>query len=137
MHQAIGRGGSLTSRLRRLLPSLRPSVVFSSPWYVWAVASNLLLRLSWTHRLLGDLEAMSVVALAVAMLEVLRRYQWAFIRVETELRKLRGKAGLHPPQAPLVLELASSASASAGVEEVTLHEVKHGPQSPPRSLAGM
>ena len=134
MHQAIGRGGSLTSRLRRLLPSLRPSVVFSSPWYVWAVASNLLLRLSWTHRLLGDLEAMSVVALAVAMLEVLRRYQWAFIRVETELRKLRGKAA---PQAPLVLELASTASASAGVEDVMLHEVKHGPQSPSRSLAGM
>ena len=108
--------------------------MFSSPWYVWAVASNLLLRLSWTHRLLGDLEAMSVVALAVAMLEVLRRYQWAFIRVETELRKLRGKAA---PQAPLVLELASTASASAGVEDVMLHEVKHGPQSPPRSLAGM
>ncbi len=26
-------------------------------WYLWAVLSNLLLRLTWTHRLMGDLES--------------------------------------------------------------------------------
>ena len=60
-------------RWRRILPSLRPAAAFAVPWYVWLVASNLLLRLSWTHRLVGNLEAMNAVALAVAMLEVFRQ----------------------------------------------------------------
>jgi hypothetical protein len=32
------------------------------------------------------------VALAVACLEVARRFQWVYVRVETELRKQRAKA---------------------------------------------
>ncbi|WIA11571.1 hypothetical protein OEZ85_011678 [Tetradesmus obliquus] len=49
---------------------------------------RLLLRFTWAHRLLGDLEAHNEVLLAVALLEVLRRWQWAFVRVESETRKL-------------------------------------------------
>jgi hypothetical protein len=44
------------------------------------------------HRLLGDLESHKTVALAVACLEVVRRFQWVYVRVEVELRKQRAKA---------------------------------------------
>ena len=106
-----------------LLPSLRASVVFSASWYAWAAMSNLLLRLSWTHRLLGDLEAMSAVALAVGLFEVARRYQWAFMRVETELRRRR----------QLVAPVQAS---SIGAEEETglLHEVKQLREISPRHV---
>ena len=62
----------LPSRWRWMLPSLRPTVAFAPSWYIWLVVCNLVLRLSWTHRLIGDLEAMNAVALAIAMLEVFR-----------------------------------------------------------------
>jgi hypothetical protein len=39
-------------------------------------------------RLLGDLEAHNEVLMAVALLEVVRRWQWVFVRVESEARKL-------------------------------------------------
>lgn len=71
------------------LPALKGSHLYSPRWYTWLLLSNLLLRFSWAHRLLGDLEAHSSVLMAVALLEVVRRWQWLFVRVETELRKLR------------------------------------------------
>lgn len=70
------------------LPSLRGDHTYSSSWYTWLVASNLILRFSWAHRLLGDLEAHNEVLMVVALLEVMRRWQWVYVRVETELRKL-------------------------------------------------
>jgi hypothetical protein len=44
--------------------------------------------LNCSNRLLGDLEAHNEVLMAVALLEVVRRWQWVFVRVETETRKL-------------------------------------------------
>lgn len=99
-HTALG-----SRRLGPLrLPALRPGALFAPRWYAWLVASNLVLRLAWAHRLLGKLEAHAAVALAVALLEAFRRYQWAYVRVESELRKLRlkhehdddGPAGVAP-----------------------------------------
>eukprot|EP00798_Chlamydomonas_sp_ICE-L_P024690 gene24690-10321_t len=40
-------------------------------------------------RYIGDLEAHNTVALVFGLLEVFRRFQWAYIRVETELRKIQ------------------------------------------------
>jgi hypothetical protein len=71
------------------LPALKGSHLYSSKWYVWLLVSNLVLRFSWAHRLFGDLEAHSSVLMVVALLEVVRRWQWLFVRVETELRKLK------------------------------------------------
>lgn len=76
------------------LPTLKGSHLFSPGWYCWLMASNLVLRFSWAHRLLGDLEAHNSVLLAVALLEVVRRWQWLFVRVETELRKLKALQSL-------------------------------------------
>lgn len=71
------------------LPALKGSHLYSHRWYMWLLMSNLVLRFSWAHRLLGDLEAHNSVLLVVALLEVVRRWQWLFVRVETELRKLK------------------------------------------------
>ncbi|GLC58347.1 hypothetical protein PLESTB_001349000 [Pleodorina starrii] len=84
-------GGTHVLRVLRL-PGLRPDALYSRGWYVWAVVSNLALRLSWIHRLVGDLERYNTVALVMALVEVFRRYQWTYIRVETELRKIRSRA---------------------------------------------
>jgi hypothetical protein len=47
-----------------------------------------LLCIDCSSRLLGDLEAHNEVLMAVALLEVVRRWQWVFVRVETETRRL-------------------------------------------------
>lgn len=80
------------------LPGLKSDALYRREWYVWAILSNLVLRFAWTHRLMGDIERYNTVALALALLEVFRRYQWTYIRVETELRKIRLKSmHEHPP----------------------------------------
>jgi hypothetical protein len=71
------------------LPGLKGNHLYEPRWYTWLLLSNLVLRFSWAHRLLGDLEAHSSVLMVVALLEVVRRWQWLFVRVETELRKLK------------------------------------------------
>jgi hypothetical protein len=71
------------------LPALKGNHLYSPNWYALLLASNLVLRFSWAHRLLGDLEARSSVLMVVALLEVVRRWQWLYVRVETELRKLK------------------------------------------------
>ena len=49
------------------------------------------MRLAWTYRLLGNIESNAVIALGIGLVEVFRRYQWSFIRIETELRKVSAK----------------------------------------------
>jgi hypothetical protein len=70
------------------LPRPRRGALYASGWYAWLTASNLLLRFSWAHRLVGDLEAHDAVLMAVALLEVVRRWQWTYARFENELRQL-------------------------------------------------
>eukprot|EP00878_Enallax_costatus_P016258 GHUV01017054.1.p1 GENE.GHUV01017054.1~~GHUV01017054.1.p1 ORF type:complete len:425 (+),score=75.63 GHUV01017054.1:708-1982(+) len=70
------------------LPSLKGDHLYSRSWYTWLLLSNLVLRFTWAHRLLGDLEAHNEVLMIVALLEVVRRWQWVYVRLETELRKL-------------------------------------------------
>jgi hypothetical protein len=76
---------------RRWLPTLRPNPLFDSSFYAFACFSNLIMRLAWTYRLLGNIESNAVIALGVGLIEVFRRYQWSFLRIETELRKVGAK----------------------------------------------
>lgn len=71
------------------LPSLRSNTLYPRRWYYVAALINLVLRFSWMHRLFGELEANNLVVFIVTVLEVLRRFQWLYIRIETELRKIR------------------------------------------------
>lgn len=74
------------------LPALKGSHLYSHRWYMWLLMSNLVLRFSWAHRLLGDLEAHNSVLLVVALLEVVRRWQWLFVRVENRAAQAQGAA---------------------------------------------
>lgn len=66
-------GTTTISSWRRLFPFVRPNSLYPSSFYAWACLSNLVLRLMWTYRLLGNIEKNAVFALAVALLEVFRR----------------------------------------------------------------
>ena len=68
--------------------------------------------MTWAHRLFGDLEAHNEILMVVALLEVVRRWQWAYIRIETELRKLgvAGKTVLPGSKSDLLLETPSGGS---------------------------
>jgi hypothetical protein len=41
--------------------------------YTWALLSNLVLRLTWVHRLVGSIEKSRTLALCIAVAEAFRR----------------------------------------------------------------
>jgi hypothetical protein len=71
------------------------------------LAANALLRMSWAHRLVGDLEAHAIVQMSVALLEVLRRHRWGHARHALELSRRRRRRRRRP----------GGAEAAAGGEE--------------------
>ncbi|KAF8070926.1 PDIL2-2 [Scenedesmus sp. PABB004] len=105
-------GGRRLGPLR--LPALKGSHAYPAAWYTWLLASNLALRFTWAHRLLGDAEAHNEVLMAVACLEVLRRAQWLYVRVETELRRLGLLAPALEDLPPLAHASSREGSASGG-----------------------
>ena len=72
---------------------------FSRKTFYYLMISNLLLRLSWTYKLSPHLRRDHFVVFCIVLLEAFRRFQWIFIRVEVELRKLQR---LHPELGVLV-----------------------------------
>ena len=83
--------------VRPVLP--QPTQV-SDAAYFYLMASNLLLRLSWTYKLSPHLRRDHMVVFCIVVLEVLRRCQWIVVRVEVELRKIQGS---NPHLPPLVM----------------------------------
>lgn len=70
------------------LPALRSTHTYPAWWYAYLLVSNLVLRMTWTYRLMGNLEASNMVQLLIALLEVLRRWQWLYGRIEVELQRI-------------------------------------------------
>lgn len=56
--------------------------------YYTATLLNALLRTSWTYKLSTHLRHHETTNFSIALLEVLRRFQWNFFRIETELRRV-------------------------------------------------
>ncbi|GAA99322.1 hypothetical protein E5Q_06017 [Mixia osmundae IAM 14324] len=57
----------------------------AKPFYYWAVVSNTLLRFSWVWYLAkAEIPSVALRGWIVAVLEVSRRWQWNFLRVEAE-----------------------------------------------------
>jgi hypothetical protein len=48
------------------------------------VVSNFMLRIAWTYKLSSHLRHNQMMSTAVAVLEMLRRTQWMFLRVEKQ-----------------------------------------------------
>ena len=72
---------------------LREDLLYSSPaWYYLAATTNLFLRVGWTLEL--ALEAVDIsgrgLTLLICLMEVMRRFQWMFFRIEVALLKTWG-----------------------------------------------
>ncbi|KAG0281227.1 hypothetical protein BGZ95_005832 [Linnemannia exigua] len=66
-------------------PFLRPELVYSRTWvYYMAIVLDFLGRFSWTARLISMNINVMVLSFILAFLEVLRRWQWNFFRLENE-----------------------------------------------------
>lgn len=70
-------------------PVLKDKLQYSRAFYVYLMMSNLALRLAWTYKLSPHLRQNLLTVLMFTLLEVFRRFQWIFVRIEVELRKLQ------------------------------------------------
>ena len=71
-------------------PALKADLLYSPRWlYLWAMGSNLFGRVAWIYKLSSHLKHWKVVTFSVALVEVFRRFQWVFLRIECGLRKLQ------------------------------------------------
>eukprot|EP01018_Ginkgo_biloba_P028947 Gb_15995 [translate_table: standard] len=79
-------------------PFLRPNLLYGHRWvYYWAVGSNLLLRCAWTYKLSSHLRHNYLTVFTMAALEMIRRFQWIFFRVENEWNKMSLKPNSEVP----------------------------------------
>ncbi|MCO5566993.1 hypothetical protein L7F22_020676 [Adiantum nelumboides] len=70
-------------------PVLRPNLLYSNhSVYYGAIGTNLLLRWAWTYKLSAHLRHNYITVFLMTALEMLRRFQWIFFRVESEWSKM-------------------------------------------------
>ncbi|KAK1266041.1 hypothetical protein QJS04_geneDACA000147 [Acorus gramineus] len=62
--------------------------------YYWAILSNLILRCTWTYKLSAHLRHNYITVFTIMALEIFRRFQWIFFRVENEWNKIALKPSL-------------------------------------------
>jgi len=56
--------------------------------YYWVISSNLILRCTWTYKLSAHLRHNYLTLFTITALEIFRRFQWIFFRVENEWNKM-------------------------------------------------
>jgi hypothetical protein len=62
--------------------------------YIWVIGSNFILRLAWTYKLSAHLRHNYLTVFTITALEMIRRFQWVFFRVENEWNKMSSKSNL-------------------------------------------
>ncbi|XP_062009504.1 uncharacterized protein LOC133726059 isoform X2 [Rosa rugosa] len=62
--------------------------------YFWVITSNLILRCTWTYKLSAHLRHNYLTVFAITALEIFRRFQWVFFRVEKEWIKMSSKSNI-------------------------------------------
>lgn len=65
--------------------------------YIWVIGSNLVLRCTWTYKLSAHLRHNYLTVFTIAALEIFRRFQWIFFRVENEWNKMNSKSHMQLP----------------------------------------
>ncbi|XP_068659915.1 uncharacterized protein [Aristolochia californica] len=76
-------------------PHLCTNILYGRQWvYYWAIVSNLILRCTWTYKLSAHLRHNYLTVFTITILEMLRRFQWVFFRVENEWNKMALKPSL-------------------------------------------
>ncbi|KAA8526480.1 hypothetical protein F0562_008317 [Nyssa sinensis] len=70
-------------------------MLYGRKWvYFWVIGSNLILRCTWTYKLSAHLRHNYLTVFAITALEMLRRFQWVFFRVENEWNKMNSKSNI-------------------------------------------
>ncbi|KAK8654548.1 hypothetical protein V6N13_128511 [Hibiscus sabdariffa] len=70
-------------------PNCCSNLLYGQTWvYFWVIGSNLVLRCTWTYKLSAHLRHNYLTVFTVTALEMLRRFQWIFFRVENEWNKI-------------------------------------------------
>ncbi|CAK8536567.1 unnamed protein product [Lathyrus sativus] len=82
--------------------------------YIWVIASNLVLRCTWTYKLSAHLRHNYLTVFTIAALEIFRRFQWIFFRVENEWNKMNNKSHMQLSMSEMSTE-----------EEKLLHSMNH------------
>ncbi|KAL2456434.1 EXS (ERD1/XPR1/SYG1) family protein [Forsythia ovata] len=69
--------------------------LYGRKWvYLWVIGSNLILRCTWTYKLSAHLRHNYITLFTITALEMLRRFQWVFFRVENEWNKMNSKSNI-------------------------------------------
>ncbi|XP_027340057.1 SPX and EXS domain-containing protein 1-like [Abrus precatorius] len=96
-------------------PHLFSHMLHGRRWvYFWVIGSNLILRCTWTYKLSAHLRHNYFTVFIIAALEIFRRFQWIFFRVENEWNKMNSKS--YPQLA--MGEISND-------EEKLLHSINH------------
>ncbi|KHG03757.1 SPX and EXS domain-containing 1 [Gossypium arboreum] len=70
-------------------PTWWSDLLYGQKWvYYWVIGSNLILRCTWTYKLSAHLRHNYLTVFTITALEMLRRFQWIFFRVENEWNKI-------------------------------------------------
>ncbi|KAL1224876.1 Phosphate transporter PHO1-2 [Cardamine amara subsp. amara] len=70
-------------------PSNISNLLYGRQWvYFWVIGSNLVLRCAWTYKLSAHLRHNYITVFTITAMEMLRRFQWIFFRVENEWNKI-------------------------------------------------
>ncbi|GJX79558.1 ERD1/XPR1/SYG1 protein, partial [Tanacetum coccineum] len=76
-------------------PHIVSQLIYGQKWvYLWVIGSNLILRCTWTYKLSAHLRHNHLTVFAITTLEIFRRFQWAFFRVENEWNKMSSKQNI-------------------------------------------
>jgi len=71
-------------------PLLPSPLMYRRSLYLYLMVSNAAMRLAWAYKLSPHLRRNHAAVFAIVLLEVCRRFQWLFVRIEVELRRLQG-----------------------------------------------
>ncbi|KAK6919397.1 EXS, C-terminal [Dillenia turbinata] len=76
-------------------PHICTHLLYGRRWvYFWVIGSNLILRCTWTYKLSAHLRHNYLTVFTITALEIFRRFQWVFFRVENEWNKMNSKSNI-------------------------------------------
>ncbi|VVB07404.1 unnamed protein product [Arabis nemorensis] len=86
-------------------PNLCSHLLCGRRWvYVWVIGSNLVLRWTWTYKLSAHLRNNYITVFIITALEIYRRFQWAFFRIENVWNKINNPKRTTHQSNPLSLQ---------------------------------
>ncbi|RVW68446.1 hypothetical protein CK203_058372 [Vitis vinifera] len=101
-HLCLNLSSLLNSAFTRIFKfskaSLLSNLLYGRRWvsnvYFWVIGSNLVLRCTWTYKLSAHLRHNYLTVFTITALEIFRRFQWVFFRVENEWNKMNSKSNI-------------------------------------------